>query len=109
AVLQRVQRHVVDPRLGEVAAVGGVVADGCEVRGDVDGVRGDRDRRGEVDLLPAGSRLVGERRRGQLCPGRRPQVPHVRTRVAGPLVEADAGDLPAHVTLELHAEVDGPG
>src|SRR6476660_4339749 len=86
--------------------VAGVVAERGEVRGDVDRARGDRYRSGEVDLLPAGRGLVGERRGGELGPGRAPEGAGVDPGVAGALVEPDAGDLAVDVGLELHHELD---
>src|SRR5947209_8439782 len=57
AVLQRVQRAVVDAAIGEVVQVGGVMAIRV-IRGQVGRVGGDGDRRGEAHLLPAAGRLA---------------------------------------------------
>ena len=47
---------------------------------------------GEVDLLPAARRLVGEGRGRQQRAGGAPQVGDMGPGVQRPLVEADAGD-----------------
>src|SRR4051812_18774420 len=109
AVLEGVQGWVVHAGGGEAVVVAGVAPHGGEVRGDVDGACRDRDRGGEVHLLPSGGALVGEGRGGELGSGGGPQGADVGAGVAGALVEADAGDLAAHVGLELHAEFDGGG
>ena len=78
---------------------------GSEVRRDVGGVLVERDRLGEVDLLPARSGLVGEGGAGQQLPVRCPEVADVGPGVAGRLVEADPGDVAERVDLELDADL----
>src|SRR5262249_62131448 len=73
AVGQGVQRCVVNPCSGKVVVVPGVVAAGGVVGGDVGGVGADGHWRGEVDLLPAAGRFVGERGGGQCREVGRPQ------------------------------------
>ena len=104
-VRQRVQRPAVDTLAGEVAAVGGVMARRCVVRGDVVGVGGDRHRGGEVDLLPARGGLAGEGGGGQQRAGAGPEVADVGAGVVGALVEPDAGDVAGDVGAEPHADL----
>src|SRR5208337_2706157 len=106
---ERGERAAGHPGAGEVAAVGGVVAVGRVVRGDVNGIGGDGNWRGEVHLLPAGCRLIGEGGASQFYAAARPEVTNVGPGVAGPLVEFDAGDVAGDARLELHTQIDGGG
>ena len=84
------QRTVEYVGVREVALRRRVETDRREVRDHVGRIRRDGDRRRERDLLPAGGRLVRERRRRQQRAGRRPQAAGVDAGVAGALVEPDA-------------------
>ena len=105
AVRQCAERCAVNPCC-EVGAVDGVPAVGCVVGGDVGGVGGDGDGRGEVDLLPAGRGLTGERGGGEQRAGARPQFAHVRARVTRALVEPHTRDVTRRRRAELYTQLD---
>src|ERR1700730_18148129 len=79
----------------------GVGMGGCDVRR----TRGDRDRTGEVDLLPTTRALVGESGGRKQSTRGRPQVRDMGTRVLWPLVEADSRDRAVSGGRELDAEL----
>jgi len=76
------------------------------VGGDVGRPCGDRHGLGQPLLLPTGGRLVAERDLGELLAVGRPQVPGVRARVVGLLVEAQRGDEAVLARAELHPDLD---
>src|SRR5262249_58789446 len=90
----------------EVRVVSRVVPVRREVGRDVGGVRIYRHWRGEVHLLPAGARLVGEGGAGQQLPGRGPQFADMRPDVSAGLVEADPGHGAGDARLEFDAQGD---
>ena len=65
---------------------------------------GDHHRGGEVDLLPAARRFVGEGGGGEQVARRAPQIRHMRAGVQRTLVESDPRDRPGRGGLELDAE-----
>src|SRR5207247_6592289 len=95
----------VDAAGGEVVAILRVAAVRSEVGRDVGGVRGDRDRLREVDLLPPARGLAGEGGGSELGSGRAPEVADVGARVARTLVEAERGHEAGLVGLEPDAEL----
>ena len=76
------------------------------IRRDVDGVRGDGDRRREGSLLPARRALVREGDRREQRARCVPQIADVRPAVCRALVETQTRDEPVHVGAELHADFD---
>ena len=89
----------------EVTVVTGIVTLRREVARDVGRAGGHRNRIREAHLLPARSRLTGERRPREQLSRRRPQVADVGAVVAGPLEEPDAGDRAVGGGLEAHAQL----
>ena len=100
------QRRIVNARRGEETAVESVAPDGRVIRSDVGRVRGDRNGRGERDLLPARRRLSRERNFRQLRAIACPQVADVRAGVLAAFVEAQARDVTVAVRAELHSDFD---
>ena len=103
---QRMQRAAVDAVGVEVSRVTRVVAGVGVVRDHVDRPGADRDRSGEVGILPARSGLVHERRLGERGSRPAPEGAAVRAGVGEVLVEPDALDEPVHVRFELETELD---
>ena len=91
---------------GGEEVVGRHIGAGRVVRGDIGGVGGDRDGRGQGHGLPAAGGGVRERHAGEIGSGRRPQVEDVRAGVAGAAIELERGDLAGNGGLELHADFE---
>src|SRR5262245_22462587 len=78
-----------------------------EVTGDVGGVGGDSDRRGEVDLLPAvACDALDESGGGEEIAVGIPQAAELAAATVGVAVEAQAGDVTADSGVELHSQLD---
>src|SRR5204862_150781 len=87
----------------EIVGVYGI-AGAAEEGGDVLGVGRNRNRAGEVHLLPSGARLSAEGGLGKQCAGAGIEQAGVRAGIAGAFVEADAGHSAAYIGAELHAQ-----
>ena len=77
-----------------------------EIGGHIDRVRRDRDRAGEIHLLPTGRCFVRKRRRRQARARRGPKVAYMCSGVARALVETYARDVTVDVRAEFDAEFD---
>src|ERR1700760_2475042 len=99
------ERRIIYARVCEGVGVGRVVPLRSVVRDDICGICRNGNRLSEVDLLPAGATLTGERRRGQQGPGAGPEVAHMRARVCCCFVEANTEDGPVAVGAELQTKL----
>ena len=105
AISQEVQRTVGQALGGEESTVIRVAACRRQIRCNVDRVRGDRHRRSECNLLPAGRGLVHEGGGRQATPVERPETSGVSAGVPGSLVEPYAGHVAVHRRPELHPKL----
>src|SRR5207302_11239454 len=100
AIRWSVQRRIVHARTREVIPVHTVVPCRGVVGGHVQGGRSDRHRIWKVHLLPTGGGFPGESRSSQQITSAVPKISHMRSRIGGALIKADA----LNVTVEIGFE-----
>ena len=106
SICRRVQWSIVSGEGRKKAPIRAVVASGAEVRCHVQCVRSDGHGIREIDLLPAGSRFVGESSRGQQRSGAAPEIADVCSRVGSAFIEANTHDVAVHVGTERNTKLD---
>src|SRR5581483_12515724 len=97
-------RRSVDTSAGEERLVVRVMAYCGVIRGHVDRVCRDCDRRRECNLLPSGCAFVAKRSGCEQCSGAAPQISHMGASIGSAFVEADAAYRSVHIRLEKNTE-----
>src|SRR5438105_4461644 len=97
------ERSIIDTCCCEVLAVVRVVPIWRKIRCDISVVGCDRNRRCEIQLLPARCGFSTESSRAQQRPAGRPQMTCMNTCIARALVKTDPTDEAIDVGPELHA------
>ena len=105
-ILECIEGSIRDARCLEVPGVAGIDASRVCVRDNIGPIRHDRDRHGEIGLLPSRSSLIGEVDAGKECPSRAPQFSDVGSSVGRWLVEAHTQNIARNFASKLHSQLD---